>query len=184
MSQPNPPILYSWESFISDSNLLLNILKEKKLDIGLVIGPSRGGLTMGVMFSHGLDKPFIPLVLPKEGYNVDKIFEATLDYIREFVVENNIKDVLIVEDICDSGVTLHKLLGNLKACIPDTAIHLITMWFNPSQTYIAEADCLHANQIDRATDDRWIIFPFETSTPLKEAKMQLSWPSTTAHRHG
>jgi hypoxanthine phosphoribosyltransferase len=67
------------------------------------------------------------------------------------------KNILIVDDICDSGITLQKIVqqlftegfSNVKTC---------SLIYNFSQHFRID---YYAREIDRLQDDRWIIFPWE-----------------------
>ena len=72
----------------------------------VIIGPSRGGLQMGVMLSHYFEVPFVPLQW--QTYTVDpagsggKDLEAIEKITQKYVHEN----ILLVDDINDTGNTL------------------------------------------------------------------------------
>ena len=86
----NYKVYLTWEE-VDD---LVNILKQKVLDelpeIGSVMGIARGGLIPAVMLSHKLGVPYTNLIDP---------------------------NTLVVDDICDSGVTINEAPGLYTATL-------------------------------------------------------------------
>jgi hypothetical protein len=121
-------IILSW----IDTNELVDILCEKiKFDlpnIDSVHGIPRGGLIPAVLISHKLGLPYVSAVGP---------------------------NTLVVDDICDSGVTLDKGPGVYTAVLhykPHTSCFKPTIW---SETH---------------EGDEWVIYPWETkdSDPIQD----------------
>ena len=121
-------IILSW----IDTNELVDTLCEKiKLDlpnIDSVHGIPRGGLIPAVLISHKLGLPYVGAVGP---------------------------NTLVVDDICDSGVTLDKGPGVYTAVLhykPHTSCFKPTIWSE-----------LHEG-------DEWLIYPWETkdSKPIQD----------------
>ena len=121
-------IILSW----IDTNELVDVLCEKiKFDlpnIDSVHGIPRGGLIPAVLISHKLGLPYVGAVGP---------------------------NTLVIDDICDSGVTLDKGPGVYTAVLhykPHTSCFKPTIW---SETH---------------EGDEWVIYPWETkdSDPIQD----------------
>ena len=98
MSQTNK-LWYDWKEMRRDVNSLCREIVLDKFDPDVIVGLSRGGLTPGVMMSHWMKKPFKP------------IKTALRDYPEweDYLPRKTDKRVLIVDDVCDSGETFHKI---------------------------------------------------------------------------
>lgn len=73
--------------------------------IDAVLAPVRGGLLFGVVASHRLNVPVIPIhYSSKDGRGDDKTQLNTLTALA-----NGIKTVLLVDDIVDSGNTMKEI---------------------------------------------------------------------------
>ena len=81
-------IMYSWEQFFKDMDLLEKEIKFLNFNIKNIYGVPRGGLIPAVILSHRLNLPMI--------YSASKISDQTL----------------IVDDISDTGKTLLKIKKN------------------------------------------------------------------------
>ena len=121
-------IFFSWD----DIDVLVDILTNKILhdqpNIDSVHGIARGGLIPAVLISHKLGLPYIGAVGP---------------------------NTLVVDDICDTGVTLEKGPGVYTAVLhykPHTSCFQPTMWSE-----------IHEG-------DEWLIYPWETkdSDPIQD----------------
>ncbi|SVD59366.1 uncharacterized protein METZ01_LOCUS412220, partial [marine metagenome] len=90
---------YGWKEMRRDVNSLCREIVLDKFDPDVIVGLSRGGLTPGVMMSHWMKKPFKP------------IKTALRDYPEweDYLPRKTDKRVLIVDDVCDSGETFHKI---------------------------------------------------------------------------
>ncbi len=110
---------YTWKKFERDVQIIAKKLRKMGKKFDGVWGPPRGGLPLAVVLSHELNLPF--LNKPKSS------------------------KTLIVDDISDTGKTLHKFLGK----------NFIATLFYHSQSITPP------NLWIRKKGDRWIIFPWE-----------------------
>jgi len=109
----------TWDYIETAIDNIASQVKFSGLDIQYIFGMPRGGLIPAVMLSHRLDIPLL----------------------RVGMVLNN--KVLIIDDICDSGLTLHKY--NL----PTATIHTkLTASVQPRFHY-------------EIVDKDWIVYPWE-----------------------
>ena len=68
-----------------------------------IVGISRGGLVPGVILSQALDVPFEPLQWQTRDGNKKDTLSVALK------ATGNPEDILFVDDICDSGLTIKEI---------------------------------------------------------------------------
>jgi len=119
-------IYLDWQYIDDAITNLAHQIKSSELNIEYILGIPRGGLILAVMLSHKLN---IPLFRPG-------------------MVLNN--KVLIVDDICDSGLTLQKY-----NVITTAVIH-----------YKQSAKIKPNFYYSLTPEDKWIVYPWE----LKDSK--------------
>jgi hypoxanthine phosphoribosyltransferase len=140
---------YSWEEMRRDVNVLCRDITLDKFNPEVIVGISRGGLTPGVMVSHWMQKPF-------------KAIKAALrDYPEweDYLPRKTDKRVLIVDDVCDSGVTFEKI----KKYIEDRKknevdVRFATLWWNNECNFEPH---YHVQNCAKDSEDIWIHFPWE-----------------------
>ena len=116
----------------------------------VVMGLSRGGLDMGVRFSHYFNCPFVPLVWQtRDGKGKD------IDTLKYTLNKYMYKNILITDDISDSGETLETLFDEIADCSNISTAVLVENIDNDFQTNWS------GMTISRETDDCWIVFPWE-----------------------
>lgn len=153
LALPKEKVYYSWQDFDDDIFVLTNYIHANQWLPDYIVGVKRGGLIPAIKLSHIFNKPLIMMScqLRDNKDNEVRLYEV------ELLPKG--KNVLIVDDICDSGITLQKIVyqlfmegfSNIKTC---------SLIYNFSQDFRIDY-C--AREIDRFQDDRWIIFPWETT---------------------
>jgi len=146
-------IFYSWNDFDDDMELLTNHIRSTKWIPDYIVGVKRGGLIPAIKLSHIFNKPLIMMSC--------QLRDHTDNEVRLYEVEEIPKDknILIVDDICDSGITLKKIVDQL--CIEGfSKIRTCSLIFNTSQDFPIDYP---GRDIDRKIDDRWILFPWENN---------------------
>jgi len=121
---------YSYEHFKQDTNKLINTLNS--LEIESIVAIARGGLMLSHAISEGLDVRDVQS-LKTELYDGNK----KRDYIT---IQNNcifkdVKKVLIVDDISDSGETLKAVIDELKQKHPEVEFISATLFFKRTSIY-------------------------------------------------
>lgn len=145
---------YTWKNFDQDT---LNIIQQINADSwtpDYIVGVKRGGLIPAIKLSHCLKKPMIMMSCQLRD---SKDTEVRLYEVEEISKDKNI---LIVDDICDSGITLSKIIfkfisngfqiGNIKTC---------ALFYNTAQNFIVDYP---VRNLDRSKNQEWIIFPWES----------------------
>jgi hypoxanthine phosphoribosyltransferase len=139
----------SWQQIENEVNKIANTILSKKDNFDVVIGLSRGGLIPGVMLSHKLNLPFIPLVWQtRDGSKKDK----------KLLKQYNKETTLVIDDLIDSGKTFYeviKVAPNVKyAALFDKQLSLNSEYFSKNLDYCGSL---------LYNDNRWLIFPWESS---------------------
>ena len=152
---------YDWKEMRRDVNTLCRDIVLDKFDPDVIVGISRGGLTPGVMMSQWMKKPFKP------------IKAALRDYPEweDYLPRKTDKRVLIVDDVCDSGETFHKISNYITGPRPKQPMEIVcdvrfaVLWWNNEIEF--EPD-YYVNEIAKDSTDTWIHFPWESwwNTPV------------------
>jgi len=145
-----------------------------------IVGLTRGGLVPAVMMSHTLDIPMHTLKVALRD-NVDTesncwMAEDAFGYADNGLKEDprwskdRQKNILIIDDINDTGATLDWIIQDWQAsCIPNSP-HWADVWGhnvrfavcidNLSSKFSRAVDYC-GTEINKAEKDVWIVFPWE-----------------------
>lgn len=123
----------------------------------LIVAPMRGGADMGVKFSHYFNVPVISLQWQtRDGGDKDTM------RLREILRQHNSENILIVDDICDTGTTLsemdvcldrHQEMEGFIGTV-NTAVALYKESSGVDVTF-------HGRSIYPDADNTWYVFPWE-----------------------
>lgn len=145
-------IVCSWQDFdIHVNNLEHQLLTDNWIP-DYIVGVKRGGLIPAIALSHRFNKPLIMMSCQLRDSDDNKV---RLYEVNELNRDSNI---LIVDDICDSGKTFHSILDELRIYGFKHA-RTCALIFNRSQDFRVHYKSI---TIDRNKDQRWILFPWET----------------------
>jgi hypoxanthine phosphoribosyltransferase len=111
-------IYLSWDDTIDLVNTLCEKIITEQPNIDSVFGLKRGGLIPAVMISHKLGLPWSDVMLP---------------------------NTLVVDDICDTGITLKNTVGVYTA-----VLH-----------YKSQSKVIPTYYAEEIENDSWIVYPFE-----------------------
>ena len=139
---------YGWEEMRRDVNSLCREISLDKFDPNVIVGLSRGGLTPGVMMSHWMKKPFKPIKTSLRDY----------PEWEDYLPRKSDKQVLIVDDVCDSGETFQRISNFIKERSDGVDVRFAVLWWNN--------ECLfepyyYINDIAKDSENIWIHFPWE-----------------------
>lgn len=153
----------SWEDIERLTRSLYNgIVQDDKFETDVIVGISRGGLIPATMLSHMLKCRMIPLIWSTRDHeHSDRI---TADWIRSLISQYS--DIVIVDDICDSGKTFETLRDYLQAYqeapLPDFQnVKYAALHYRHSATF----NCLYGERVE---DDRWLVYPYEIDNTDKK----------------
>lgn len=141
---------YSMEQYKLDFAELLKQIKESAKQYDLVMGIQRGGLIPGVHLSHALGVPFNVIQWSNNGAK---------ESANSHLVCNKGKNILLVDDICDSGVTMHEILIGYNEWNLDTAVLIYNNInkYNITPTY-------HGWEMNRNDVPQWFDFWWEQAS--------------------
>ena len=144
-----------------DVNTLCRAVMLDKYDPNVIVGIARGGLLPGIMMSHWMNKPFKPIIAALRD------FPEWEDYLPR----KTDKRVLIMDDVCDSGETFHKIRNFIKGPRKNqplelpTEIRFAVLWWNNECNFEPH---YYVNEIAKDSTNTWIHFPWESwwNTPI------------------
>lgn len=158
-------IIYTNEQLAADLHEINRQMLHSNFKPDVIVGIARGGLVPATMLSHYHNKPLQTINYSLRDNKVSQVSEIS-DAAR--IIKEGLS-VLLVDDICDSGETLRKVVDEISAQIPkgwndpykgwEERLKVAVLWNNTSQD-IFEADYV-GREISRAEDDRWVIFNYE-----------------------
>ena len=122
-------VFLSWNWVDQQVMTLGETIKESVSEYTYITGIPRGGLIPGAYLSHYLGIKYIP-------YNNAKELPVNVR-----------KEILVIDDICDSGITL------IEAC--EYGFHTAALALRYSSTFMPDW------YSEKITDDRWLVFPWE-----------------------
>ncbi len=138
---------YSYDNFKTDTNKLLLEIDEFKAEA--LVGIARGGLTLSHAIAEGLNIRNVQ-TLSTELY--DKTKKRDKFYINEECKFEDLKRVLVVDDISDSGETLKAIMELLNSKHPEVEFKTATLFYKKTSTY--EPD-FWVNEADEWIDFFW-----------------------------
>ena len=146
---------YGWEEMRRDVNSLCREITLDKFDPNVIVGLSRGGLTPGVMMSHWMKKPF------------KSIKAALRDHPEweDYLPRKSDKQVLIVDDVCDSGETFQRISNFIKERSDGVDVRFAVLYWNNECNFTPH---YYVNSIAKDSENIWIHFPWESwwNTPV------------------
>ena len=132
----------SWNDFEYGAQTITNFYTGTGKTV--IVGLSRGGLPLAVKLSNVMGIPMIPLVWQtRDGKTKD------VNTLKQIGCNYNMYEVLFVDDICDSGLTIKQI----KAILPEAV-------FTTLINKLPESDLVEFSPMVE-TSDIWITFPWE-----------------------
>lgn len=125
----------------------------------LIIGLSRGGLiplcylASETMFNNRTVKTIGITSYDDNGVRselkfVIPMFDQELEYLKQY------KSILIVDDLVDSGKTIHFIVSLLKKNLPDATIKTATLFYKENKLFKPDF------YVEETAD--WLVFPWES----------------------
>ena len=142
---------YSWTEFDNDVLDLFKQIDDSGWTPDYIVGVKRGGLVPAIKLSHCFKKPMIMMSCQLRD-NEDS--EVRLYEVEGIPIHKNI---LIVDDICDSGSTLTKIIREFYVR-GHNSVKTCSLIYNTRQPFVVD---YAAKKIDRSKNKDWIIFPWE-----------------------
>ncbi len=120
-------IYYSYEEFVNDTKKLVEDSKSFKADTLIAI--ARGGMTLGHAFANAVDN--------RRLFTINSVLyekEKKGEHCEVFNIPElkDAKRVLVLDDIVDSGETMHEVLQILKLKFPAVEFKVASLFYKPS----------------------------------------------------
>jgi len=148
-----------------------------------IVGVGRGGLLPATLLSHFIDVPMHSLDVSLRDSNIEPTSNCWMaedaygyvdtldrDEVEKSSDEAKRKNILIVDDINDTGATINWIKDDWKSgCIPDDpAWDDIWLCGNVRTAVLVNNEASEYKNIDyagmdinKAEDDKWVVFPYE-----------------------
>ena len=150
-----PALTYiSWENFDFLSNQLYRQLSNDNWSPDLVVGLTRGGLTLGVVLSHRLQLPMLALNLSLR----DHVQHDNCQLLSQQLEQG--RQLLVVDDINDTGATIRYIKQSLQLDNSSTQVKFAVLVHNLAS---AETVNYQSISINKDLDSSWVVFPWESS---------------------
>ena len=144
-------IYYSWEESIQDLHELVRQMTVDRFSPQVIVGISRGGLPPAVMLSAYFDIPLKPL-------------KSSLRHFpqwEEYMPRSTDREILIVDDICDSGATFTRIrediLRNTKVK-EGPVVRFASLYSNADQDFTPD---YYVRELNQNQQQVWIEFPWK-----------------------
>lgn len=135
------------------NHILLSMYKDNwKPDY--IVGLTRGGLIPAVLASHKIDVPMHALKVSLR----DHIDTDDNLWMQDDAHEG--KNILVLDDINDTGATLNWIVNNWRLNNVTHNVKFAVLFDNLSSGFQREVDYC-ATEINKAEHDEWIVFPWE-----------------------
>jgi xanthine phosphoribosyltransferase len=167
MSEPAEPVLHylPYERFLDEVETLARLLEADSWRPDFLVGIGRGGLVPAAYLSHrtGIQMLSVDHSSGEAGFG-DELLEKLAKKITSG------RNILIVDDINDSGGTIQYLRAAIEAKIAHPAgLRVAVLVHNVRSKAKAE---YHGSEIDRDRDKRWYVFPWEAVAPRSTLKVE------------
>jgi hypoxanthine phosphoribosyltransferase len=151
MSQPKFITSPSYDALHSAAVMMVREIRTMGW-IDAVVAPARGGLLFGVIASHKLNVPLIPVSYSsKSGAGDDKNHSNELPEMS-----GSINTILITDDIVDSGKTLKEMVRHYE----DHGIKVLTAAFHFKESAVYHPSVYYWRIPE---DSEFINYPYELS---------------------
>jgi len=155
--------------------LVLDLIKQMYQDTwkpNYIVGINRGGLTPAVMISHFMDLPMYALdVRLRQGSEPESNTVMPLDALEG-------KQILIVDDINDSGATFNWIVNDWSSALSPEAMYNAMPYLPNEQKVLWKRNVKFAvltenlasdfhdvnywvEEVNKVEDDVWIVYPWE-----------------------
>ncbi|BAF69763.1 phosphoribosyltransferase [Nitratiruptor sp. SB155-2] len=114
---------YSCEELIKDAKILCQRIDEP---FDAILAVARGGLTLAHLLAECLEIRDVFAVTSK-GYEKDQ--KLSCIQLGDMPNLQNRQNILIVDDIIDTGDTISHLLATLKKCYPQKNFKIVSLFF-------------------------------------------------------
>lgn len=170
LTEDGKHLYVSWDEYHDLIEKLALKVHQSGWEFDEILCLARGGMRPGDMLSRVFDKPLA--IMATSSYRDEAgTLQGRLDMAKYITVPRGelAGRVLLVDDLADSGVTLHAVVDRLRALPSITELRSAVIWqkgvskFMPD--YYAEA----------LPTSPWIHQPFEIYDTLRPGKLEKKW---------
>lgn len=122
---------YDYNNFRDDTKILLQKLHNTNYDT--IVAITRGGLTLAHALSQGLNIRDVQSIQSKHYEDSTKLSSIVIS--ANLIFSEDVKKVLIVDDISDSGDTLSAVTAYLKDSFRDIEFDTCTLFYKRTSIY-------------------------------------------------
>jgi len=144
---------YSYEDLNNGINKIARQIILDNWKPHFIVGILRGGIVPAVHLSHWFECPLLSLAVSTR----DRQVIMNNDFKNIFDIIKKEKNILLVDDICDTGLTLDKILSTIT--LRKNKIKVACLHYNIGQD-LFDPDYFHL-EINKNEDSRWIVYPWE-----------------------
>ena len=148
----------SWDQIDEYCNKISEDIKKMKISFDMIVAVGRGGMIPARILSDRLDVRNVQLFSIRLYKGITQ--RNTTPTVGSFSVDIQGKNILLVDDILDSGITIETVINYMNSKRP-VSVKTVTIMCKKSNkrkpTFFAE----------QCEDDEWIVFPWERNETLK-----------------
>lgn len=145
----------TWNEFHSLSLLLAEQILKNKKPVDEIVAIARGGLSLGLILTDFLQKPISTITI--QSYS-DIKKQGLVQITSKLGKSIRGKNILLVDDIADSGKTFRRAISYLRAFRPNSTT-TASLFYKPHSTFMPD---FFAKETDR-----WILLPHEVTEWVK-----------------
>ncbi len=146
-------VYYSWSDIDGMMADITQQMATQMLRPHVVLGPSRGGLPIGVMMSHYFDIPFHGFEWQTRDGKVQNS-----NQLKQLLSKYNGKRIVIIDDINDTGTTLQGIHDIVIEADMDKNVKYVTLLEKQSSDFEVH---IMAKYLGEEEENNWIVFPYE-----------------------
>jgi hypoxanthine phosphoribosyltransferase len=146
-------VYYSWADIDGMMADITQQMAKNMLKPHVVLGPSRGGLPLGVMLSHYFDIPFHGFEWQTRDGNLED--SGTLIHLLSKYKD---KRIVVIDDINDTGKTLQGIHDIVIEEGMDRNVKYVALLEKMSSDFEVN---INAKTLDEYEEKNWIVFPYE-----------------------
>jgi uncharacterized protein len=162
-----PCTLISWEEIYNLSRQLASKLRKANFRIDIIVAIARGGYVPGRLLSDMLGISDLTCFKIEHYQGAYKHLETYVKYPLN--ADINGRNVLLLDDVCDSGDTFAVGIEHIRQCGAVNEIHTAALHLKTVSRFIPDF------YIETVSEWRWLIYPWAVNEDLSSmlAKMRL-----------
>ena len=166
LTEDGQHLYVNWDEYHRLVEKLALVIHESGWQFDQILCLARGGLRPGDVLSRVFDKPLG--ILSTSSYRDEGgTLQGRLDMARYITMPKGelAGRVLLVDDLADSGVTLHAVVSRLKEMPAIVELRSAVIWVKGVSTYVPEY------HVESLPTSPWIHQPFEDYDTLRPAAL-------------